>query len=109
MGRAAQRDEDLISVPFLDEPGSVYMTETEWHVFKQKLGEACALYWCEKAEAYADEWPRRWAKYKNHFRTLTNWHQMKVADGYEWFEHPAHGPGYYKTWVIDRAMNGGRQ
>jgi hypothetical protein len=108
MGRAQQRDDDLISVPFPDEPGSVYMTEPEWQVFKTKLGETCALYWCEKAEAYAEEYPRRWAKYKNHFRTLNNWHSMRVADGYEWFEHPSHGPGYYKTWVIDRAMSGGR-
>jgi hypothetical protein len=108
MGRAAQRDEDLISVPFPDEPGSVYMTEPEWAQFKIRLGESCALYWCERAEAYAEEYPRRWAKYKNHFRTLGNWHQMKVSDGYEWFEHPTHGPGYYRSWVIDRVANGGR-
>ena len=104
-----QASKEKISVPFPDEPGSIYMTVSEWDRFKAKLGAECAMYWCERAEAYAEEWPRRWAKYKNHFRTLTNWHQMRIGDGYQWFDHPDSGPGYYKLWVVDRARNEGRR
>lgn len=106
MGQAKEA-EDKVSVPWPHEPGHIYMTPAEWSTFNSRLGEQCALYWCERAEAYAEEHPRRWAKYKSHFRTLNNWHSMKLADGYEWFDHPQHGPGYYKAWVVDR-VNGGR-
>lgn len=106
MGKAT---EDKISVPFPDEPGSIFMTQSEWDRFKAQLGTDCAMYWCERAEAYAEEWPRRWAKYKNHFRTLTNWHSMKLSDGYQWFDHPETGPGYYKIWVIDYVRRDGRR
>jgi hypothetical protein len=96
---------DKISVPFPDEPGSLYMTPVEWEQFKLKLGNECALYWCERGEEYAEENPRRFAKYKNHYRTLLNWHQRKVETGHEWFVHPQYGAGYYKTYVIDRIRN----
>jgi hypothetical protein len=93
-------DADKIAVPFPDEPGAVYMTEAQWQQFKEKLGETCALYWCERADAYAEQYPARWRRYKDHYRTLMVWHGMKLSDGYEWFDHPKHGPGYFRAWVI---------
>jgi hypothetical protein len=85
------------------------MTPEQWELFKGRLGESCAYYWCERAEDYAEQHPRRWAKYKDHFRTLNNWHSMRVADGYLWFEHPdpTCGPGYYKSWIVDSYRNAG--
>lgn len=99
---------ERVPVPFPDEPGAVYMTPEEWSSFCLKLGEACAFYWCEQADRYAEEYPARWRRYKNHARTLLNWAQMRVADGYEFFEHPTYGAGYYKSWVIDRLQREGR-
>lgn len=100
---------EKVSVPFADEPGSVYMLPEQWELFKLKLGEPCAYYWCERAEEYAEQSPRKWSRYKDHYRTLLNWHRMRLSDGYEWFEHPVNGPGYYKAWVIDRVLSqGGR-
>jgi hypothetical protein len=98
---------DKISVPFPEEPGAVLMTAQQWAQFLEKLGEACAFHLCERAEDYAEQWPSRWKKYKDHFKTLMNWHRMKVADGYEFYDHPQHGAGYYKPWVIDRASQPG--
>jgi hypothetical protein len=98
--------QEKISVPFPDEPGAVKMTAAQWEQFKAKLGEDCAYYWCERAEQYAEEWPARWKRYKDHYRTLSNWHGMKVGDGYEWYLHPTHGGGYYKAWVIERLVQG---
>lgn len=98
---------EKISVPFPEEPGVIQMTPKQWAQFLDKLGEPCAFHLCERAEAYAEQWPRRWAKYKDHFRTLTHWHQMKIAEGYEFFDHPQAGPGYYKPWVIDRVSGNG--
>lgn len=95
-----------ISVPFPDEPGAVRMTQLQWDSFQKRLGEACAYYWCERAECYAADCPKRWAKYKDHYRTLLNWHQMKAGDGYEFFEHPTQGPGYYRSWVIEKVLQG---
>ena len=95
--------QEKISVPFPEEPGAIQMTPQQWAQFIEKLGEPCAFHLCEQAEAYADQWPQRWKKYKDHYLTLLNWHRHKVADGYEFFEHPVHGAGYYKPWVIDRA------
>lgn len=106
MASKPQHQDEKVSVPFLDEPGSVYMLPAEWELFKKKLGENCAYYWCEQAELYSESYPRKWAKYKDHFRTLLNWHRMRVADGYEWFDHPTAGPGYYRTFVIDRILRG---
>lgn len=94
--------QEKISVPFPEEPGAIQMTPQQWAQFLEKLGEPCAFHLCEQAEAYADQWPKRWKKYKDHFRTLMVWHRMKIENGYEFFEHPQHGPGYYKPWVIDR-------
>ena len=95
-------EKDKGSCPFPTEPGAVFMTEAEWAQFKGRLGDEAAYYWCEQAEAYAEEQPRKWAKYKSHFRTLTNWHRYKVENGYEFFNHPQHGPGYYKSWIIEK-------
>ena len=94
---------DKIAVPWPDSPGAVYMTEDQWEQFKAKLGEPCAIFWCEQADNYAEQYPARWRRYKDHYRTLTNWHLRRVADGYDFFEHPKHGPGYYKPWVIRQA------
>jgi hypothetical protein len=91
-----------ISVPFPEEPGAVFMTPEQWALFVAKLGEPLAYYLCEQAEAYAEDWPKRWAKYKCHFRTLNNWHKLKLGNGYEFFDHPQHGPGYYRTWIIEK-------
>lgn len=94
-----------IHVPFPDEPGAVEMTPQQWELFKQRHGEACAFYLCEQAEAYNDQYPKRWQKYRDHFRTLNHWHQMKVAEGYEFFEHPTAGPGYYRDFVVRNFRN----
>lgn len=102
----AKPDTDKISVPFPDDPGSVYMTPEQWGLFKERHGEALAYHLCERAEWYAEQSPRKWAKYKDHFRTLENWHRMKLSDGYVWFLHPVHGYGYYKQWIVDRFSNG---
>jgi hypothetical protein len=98
--RTKEETPDKVPVPFPDDPGAVYMTESQWQQFQEKLGKSCALYWCEQADRYAEEWPIRWRRYKDHYRTLLNWHIRKVSDGYDWFEHPKHGPGYYRTWLI---------
>ena len=92
-----------ISVPFPSEPGSVFMTEEQWAKFRERVGEPCAFHLCEQAEDYAEQWPKRFAKYKDHYRTLMAWYQRKVADGYEFFDHPQHGAGFFRTWVVERA------
>lgn|SRR5574343_73398 len=97
-----------ISVPFPEEPGAVWMTPGQWDLFRVKLTEPCAYYWCERAEDYAVQWPKRWARYKDHYRTLLNWHQMKVGDGYVWYLHPEHGPGYYKMWIVEKSREARR-
>lgn len=92
-----------IPVPLVEEPGAVWMTPLQWEGFKARLSEEAAWYWCERAEAYAEESPKKWKKYKSHYLTLLNWHQRKVECGYEFYAHPKHGPGYYRTWVIEQA------
>jgi hypothetical protein len=92
-----------ISVPFPDEPGAVYMTEAEWLQLQSKLGAECAYYWVERLEEYAADSPRKFSRYKDHYKVVLRWHQMRIGDGYEWYVHPDHGGGYYKTWVIERA------
>jgi hypothetical protein len=91
-----------ISVPFPDEPGAVFMTEAEWSQLQQKLGQECAYYWVERLEEYAADNPRKFKKYSDHYRVALRWHQMRVGDGYEWFVHPDHGGGYYRSYVIER-------
>lgn len=94
--------QDKISIPFPDEPGSVFVTPKEYEQLLSRLGEACLFYLCEQLEIYAEEHPRKFAAYRNHARVLMRWHQMKVSNGYEFFEHPQHGPGYYRTWLIEK-------
>jgi hypothetical protein len=96
-----------ISVPFPEEPGVVFMTPEQWALFLEKLGESLAFFLCEQAEAYAEDYPKRWAKYRCHYRTLLRWHQKKLSDGYDWFKHPVHGSNYYRTWVIEKLASQG--
>lgn len=95
--------EDLtnkISIPFPDEPGAIWVTQTEYAQLLERLGEACVFHLCEQLERYAEDQPRKFAAYKNHARVILTWHQRKLSDGYDFFEHPEHGPGYYRQWVI---------
>lgn len=95
-----QDTESKLSRPFPEEPGSVLMTDKEWDLFQTKLGKDLAYHLIEKAEAYAKEQPKKWKKYSSHYLTLLNWHNRKLSDGYEFFEHPKYGWNYYKAEVV---------
>lgn len=104
-----QSQEQLISVPFPEENGPVKMRPSQWAALIERLTEPCAYYLCEQLEDYAEQEPRKFAKYKDHYKVLLKWHERKVSNGYEFALHPDHGPGYYKLWVLDRLAMGARR
>lgn len=94
------KKEPLLSWPIPEDPGAVWMTQREWDSLVSKTSPAIAYKLCEDLETMAKTQPAKYKKYKDHKATLWNWHRWKLKNGFEWFDHPQHGPDYYKSYII---------
>ena len=76
------------------------MTQSEWDSLCEEVGPAAAFKLCESLDAWAKNAKAKYRKRVDHYETLRNWHRKNIRDGFEFFEHPIHGPDYYKSFVI---------
>ncbi len=96
----SRKPDELVPVPDPEEPGAVWMTWAEWESFAAEVGDHCACKLCDEMTTWAKNEKAKYRKRVDHYETLLNWHRRKLADGYEFFHHPQHGPNYYRNSVI---------
>lgn len=60
-------------------------------------------YWVDRLNDYAEMSPAKFAKYKNHRAVIQTWDKRKVESGCEWTGVGPEGPGFYPTWVVEKA------
>lgn len=66
-------------------------------------GEWRLNYWVDRLNDYAEMSPAKFAKYKNHRAVIQTWDKRKVESGCEWTGVGPEGPGFYPTWVVEKA------
>lgn len=98
---------DLVPCPDHDDNSlSVRMTLRDWERLSDILGAECALYWCEQLENYAEQKPKAFREYKNHYRTIMTWHKRECGKGLVFGWTPQGGYGFYKHWVQGLKVGG---
>lgn len=83
-------------LPYADEESPIWTTPRKAEALTRDLGFACVEYLSQQLIRYAEDQPRKFAKYKDHAAVLRRWHEMKIGDGYVFSEK--HGQ-YVKRWV----------
>lgn len=87
---------EIIPIPYPDEPGLLKCTRAEFESLVRDLTFPAVEHLCQQLEAYAEDQPKKFAKYKNHARVIRTWHQMKIGNGYVY--SPSYGQ-YVKRWM----------
>lgn len=87
---------DVVYIPYPDEPGLLKTTKRKWESLLRDLGFPTVEYLCSQLERYAEDQPKKFAKYKDHAAVIRRWHEIKVGDGYVF--SPKHNQ-YLKRWV----------
>lgn len=87
---------EIISIPYPDEPGVLKCTRAEFDALVRDLGFPAVEYLCQQLEAYSEDEPRKFKKYKNHARVIRKWHEMKIGNGLVF--SPSYGH-YVKRWL----------
>jgi hypothetical protein len=88
-------------LPYPAKGSPILLTDGELSQLTETLGEACLTYLAGELLGYAEDHPVKFKSYKSHYRTLLNWHRMKLQKGLEFCPWHSSLPGYYPRWICE--------
>jgi hypothetical protein len=88
-----------LKTPYPSSDSHVYLTGIELGNLLNDIGEACLNYQVDQLNGYAEDHPKKFKTYKSHYRTILNWHRMKLQKGLEFCAVHSSLPGYYPRWI----------
>ncbi len=90
------------AIPYPDEESKVRLTPAQVTGLLSRFTEDNVKLLVRDANRWADVNPKKFNQRTNHFQMLLRFHDKKVQDGYQFFAHPNEGPGYYRSWIVEK-------
>jgi hypothetical protein len=95
-----EKKEEKVSYPSPESP--IRLTQRQIDRFLAEWSTSEFRYWLNRLAEWHRDSPQKFAKKKDHGMCIRKWRSTKLEGGVVWYDSPKTGPGYYKTYDVER-------